>query len=76
MTTELVLLIGLFAFITGGIFFGDKGPRVVFNDSGPRLAARIEQHLQTGRSFKTKMGGTVSYTKPDGAPMPDGKMGQ
>lgn len=75
MTTELVLLLGLFAFITGGVFFGPKGPRAVFNKSGPRLAARIEHHLQTGRTFKTNRGAEVGYRMPDGA-APDGTMGK
>lgn len=75
MTTELVLLLALFAFITGGVFFGDQGPRAVFNKSGPRLAARIEHHLQTGRTFKTTRNAEVGYIHPPGA-APDGTMGK
>lgn len=67
MTTELVLLVAIFAFITGPVFFGDKGPIQVFGRSGPRLAARLEQHVATGREFKTK--GTLNeWNKPDGNP--------
>lgn len=67
MTTELVLLIAVFAFITGPVFFGDKGPIQVFNKSGPRLAARLEQHVEIGREFKVK-GNTNQWLKPDGNP--------
>ena len=35
MTTEVVLLLGIFAFIVGGLFFGPKGPIQVFANSGP-----------------------------------------
>ena len=51
MTTEVVLLLGIFAFIVGGLFFGPKGPIQVFANSGPRLAARVENQLATGRGF-------------------------
>lgn len=72
MTTELVLLLCIFAFLTGGIFFGEKGPIQVFNKSGPRLAARIEKHIGIGRDFKTGDGTTTQWEKPEGA-APDGK---
>ncbi len=52
MTTELVLILGLYAFILMGVFFGDMGPIATFNKSAPRLAARIERNVTTGRGFK------------------------
>jgi hypothetical protein len=51
MTLEVTLLLGMFAFILGGAFFGENGPLRVFKDSGPRLGARIEKHVTTGRGF-------------------------
>ena len=72
MTTELVLLLGLFAFILGGAFFGEKGPFKVFEKSGPRLGARLEQQMAVGRGFKTQ-GGYRQWVKPETAP-PTGKL--
>jgi len=73
VTTEVVLLLGLFAFLIGGAFFGPNGPRAVFDKSGPRLGARLEQHLHTGRQFKIKSGGVLQYEVPPVAP-PDGTL--
>ena len=72
MTTELVLLLALFAFIVGGAFFGEKGPIQVFGRSGPRLGARIERHISVGREFKAN-GQVNQWLRPDGA-APDGKL--
>ncbi len=66
MTTELVLLLAMFAFVTGPVFFGDSGPFKTFEKSGPRLAARIEQHLTIGREFKQKDGSANRWAKPPG----------
>ena len=52
MTIELILIISLWATILLGVFFGDVGPIETFRRSGPRLAARIEKNLATGRNFK------------------------
>jgi hypothetical protein len=73
VTTELVLLLGLFAFLVGPVFFGEKGPIQVFGRSGPRLAARIEKHLTIGREFKIKGGQYNLWQAPDTNP-PDGKL--
>jgi hypothetical protein len=73
MTTELVLLLGLFAFLVGGVFFGEKGPIGVFNKSGPRLAARVEKHLTVGREFKIKGGAHHEWQKPSTNP-PTGRL--
>jgi len=51
MTLEVTLLASMFALILGGAFFGDSGPMRVFQDSGPKLGARIEKHVATGRNF-------------------------
>lgn len=72
MTTELVLLLGIFAFIVGGLFFGERGPIQVFEKSGPRLAARIEKHVTVGREFKQK-GEINQWTKADSG-APDGSL--
>lgn len=68
MTTELVLLLGLFTFIIAGAFLGDKGPRRVFSESAPRLGARIEQHITIGHRFRFENGAGIEWRKPDGAP--------
>lgn len=73
MTTELVLLLALWAFIAAGAMFGEKGPIQVFARSGPRLAARIERHISVGREFKGKGGQVNQWVKPDGQ-APDGKL--
>ncbi len=72
MTTELVLLLAIWAFIVGGIFFGEKGPIQVFGRSGPRLAARIERQISHGREFKAR-GAYNMWYKPDGR-SPDGTL--
>lgn len=54
MTTELVLLLGIYAYILMGVFFGDAGPLETFKKSGPRLGARIERDISVGHYFLTK----------------------
>jgi hypothetical protein len=73
MTTEIVLLLGMFAFLVGGAFFGEHGPLQVFSKSGPRLAARIEKHVTVGREWKIKGGQYNQWQAPDSNP-PDGKL--
>lgn len=73
MVSELVLLLGLFAFIVGPVFFGEKGPFKVFQKSGPHLAARIERHVSIGREFKIKGNAYNQWLAPDQAP-PNGKL--
>ena len=68
MTTEFVLLLGLFAFILGGAFLGENGPRNTFRNAGPRLGARVEQHITFGHQFNFRDGNAVQWAKPDGAP--------
>ena len=63
MTTELVLLLGIYAFILLGVFLGDSGPMATFKNSAPRLAARIERDISTGRGF-LKEGAPIPWQKP------------
>ncbi len=67
MTLEVTLLLGMFAFILGGAFFGESGPLRVFKDSGPRLGARIEKHVTTGRGFVVEGGARNKWSAPDSA---------
>ena len=67
MTVELVLLLGLYAFIVLGALLGDLGPLETFRKSGPRLGARIERNVETGYGFRTSGDGQgVNWVKPDG----------
>ena len=60
MTTEFVLLLGLFVFLILGAFTGDSGPKAVFARSAPRLGARVEQHLTIGKQFNFRPGKTFA----------------
>ncbi len=51
MTTELTLLLALTVFMVMGVLFSERGPQRVFFNSAPRLAARVESQLATGRGF-------------------------
>ncbi|MDX9731150.1 MAG: hypothetical protein RBT63_05210 [Bdellovibrionales bacterium] len=68
MTLEVTLLLGMFVFILGGAFFGESGPMKVFQNSGPRLGARIEKHVATGRGFTKPGEGVNRWTAPDSPP--------
>ncbi len=52
MSTEYVLLLGIYGFVLLGAFVGDKGPGATFQEAGPRLGARVERNIATGRGFK------------------------
>lgn len=67
MTTELVLLLGLFVFILGGAFINDGGPRQVFREAGPRLGARVERNITFGHRFRFRDGAPIQWAKPRGA---------
>ena len=56
MTTELVLLLGIFAFIVMGIFLGNAGPLETFKTAGPRLGARVERNISIGNQFRGRDG--------------------
>lgn len=67
MTTELVLLLGIYAFVVLGVFLGDSGPIQTFKKSAPRLAARIERNITVGQGFRvSKDGEGVVWKKPEG----------
>jgi hypothetical protein len=67
MTVELVLLLGLYAFLLLGAFLGDTGPIATFQKSGPRLGARIERNVSTGDGFRQSNDGQgVNWIKPEG----------
>jgi hypothetical protein len=68
MTTELILLLGLFVFILGGAFLGERGPRKVFEDAAPKLGARVERNITFGHRFPARDGRPVEWRRPDGAP--------
>lgn len=57
MTTELVLILGLYAFIVLGVFLGDMGPIETFKKSAPRLGARIERNVSIGDGFRNSSDG-------------------
>lgn len=64
MTTELVLLLGIYAYIIMGVFLGDFGPLATFKGSGPRLAARIERNITIGNQFKGADGEMARWKAP------------
>jgi hypothetical protein len=64
MTTELVLLLTIFAFVVMGVFLGDMGPLETFRNSGPRLGARIERNMAIGRSFVARDGRSARWQAP------------
>lgn len=51
MTTELVLLLAIYAFMLLGVFLGPLGPTETFRKSAPRLAAKVERNIATGTQF-------------------------
>lgn len=66
MTTELVLLLGIYAFLLLGAFLGDLGPIETFKKSAPRLGARIERNISVGDGFRSSKGGSpLNWVKPD-----------
>ena len=67
MTVELVLLLGLYAFIIMGAFLGPMGPVETFKKSAPKLAARVERNISVGDGFRTSRDGvSVNWVKPEG----------
>jgi hypothetical protein len=71
VTTELILILGLYAFILLGTFLGDRGPIATFKQSAPRLAAKIEKDISIGKNFNDAARGGPSVTWQD----PDPKQG-
>jgi hypothetical protein len=67
MTTELVLLLGIYAFLLLGAFLGDLGPIETFKRSAPRLGARVARNIEIGRGFRQSTDGKgVNWVKPEG----------
>jgi hypothetical protein len=67
MTVELVLLLGIYAFLVLGVFLGKSGPIETFKQSAPRLAAKVEQHISIGDGFRSsKDGKAINWVKPQG----------
>ncbi len=65
MTVEIVLLMGLYAFIILGAFLGPVGPVETFKNSAPRLAARVERNVAVGNGFRLSSDGrAVVWKKP------------
>ena len=60
MSTELIILLVLTAFILPGI---STTPREAFQEAGPYLGGRIEKQLDTAAGFQ-KMALEESKTKP------------
>jgi len=58
MTTELVLLMFIYAFILLSVFGGDSSPFSTFDRSAPSLAARIERNVNIGHEFKKATDGS------------------
>ena len=67
MTTEYILLLGLYAFLLLGVFLGDRGPMATFNRSTPRFAAVLERNISVGREFRNgnSGGSTINWSDPD-----------
>lgn len=59
MTTELVLLMAIAAYVLFTAVLGDSGIRGTFAESSPRLAARLERNLATGVGFRDSQGETA-----------------
>lgn len=71
MSTELILLLSIYAFILLGIFFDEKtGVSATFENSAPKLAARMEANISTGTGFADPKGGNgrPNWIKPNNRP--------
>lgn len=55
MTTELVILLTLFAIVIAGVF---RTPAETFQNAGPKLGMRIEKQIETGVGFTSSTRGT------------------
>ncbi|MAE72599.1 MAG: hypothetical protein CL675_00790 [Bdellovibrionaceae bacterium] len=52
VSTEMVLLLLIYAMIILRVFFGPSGPIQTFAQSGPSLGARIERNVAIGYRFR------------------------
>lgn len=60
MTTELVILLSLCVFVVLGIA---KKPESTFQSAGPKLGARLEKQIETGKGF-TRATRYINWTNP------------
>lgn len=61
MLVEYILLITAFVFI---LFKGVYSvPQQAFSKAGPKLGARIEKHLETGRGYENAIEGSPEWKK-------------
>lgn len=68
MTTEFVLLLGLFAFLLLGTFLNsERGVQATFNKAAPRLAAKIEADISVGKQFRNSatQAATITWQNPE-----------
>ncbi len=61
MVTEWILLLAG-VIVVAGVFTNTL--KATFNESGPRLGARIEKHLETGSRFPLEKSGKVAWEQP------------
>ncbi|MBE8221290.1 MAG: hypothetical protein HAW60_01015 [Bdellovibrionales bacterium] len=59
MTTELILILSLYAAIILTSLLGENGPVKIFSQAGPILASRVERNLATGYQFTNKETGGI-----------------
>ena len=66
MTTELVLLLAVYAMFILGLFLGPEGMVNTFTNNLPKLSARIEKHTATGYGFlhTSREGLPLQWEKP------------
>jgi len=61
MTVEYVLLLFAVFFIGLKVFM--TAPREAFKTSGPHLAARVENQIETGQGWTTNGGNRIQWKK-------------
>jgi hypothetical protein len=64
MSTEMVIILGLFAFILFGVFVGDNGPKATFRKASPLLGAKLEKHIETGPGFTYSPDAEIKWGPP------------
>ncbi len=63
-------MLSLYALILLKVFLGENGVGATFENSAPKLAARVEANISTGTGFSDPAGGNnkPSWLKPSGRP--------
>jgi hypothetical protein len=64
VTEWILLLAGVM--IVASLFMGTL--KATFTESGPRLGARIEKHLETGSRFRLEKNGGMAWEPPPKKP--------